>query len=255
MNIARARNLTQVFSFILSNLGFDIAFKTGIPCPFFYCYGCPYATFACPIGTLQHFVIFPAFPLYLLGAIGMLGVAFGRFFCGWACPFGALHDLLAYINKARNRKLRSFTYSKFLMLFIVLLAAWFTVDTFFCKFCPSGSLWAALPSAVVYPQLNFGLFFYVHIVTLVVTVCFGLMIARFWCRYLCPFAPIGIFNRISLATVSLDHDQCSECNKCLESCPMSIQKVEEVGRSSDCIGCGRCVEVCQTKALKIGIRR
>jgi NAD-dependent dihydropyrimidine dehydrogenase PreA subunit len=36
---------------------------------------------------------------------------------------------------------------------------------------------------------------------------------------------------------------------------MGIDKLENIGKSSDCILCGKCVEACQTNALKITIRR
>jgi polyferredoxin len=253
MNLSRLRHITHTIAFFLSNLGFIRMFETGLICPYFYCYGCPLASTACPIGTLQHFIIFPAIPFYLLGTLGLYGTIFGRAFCGWACPFGAFQDILAVFKKGK-RKLRRFTYSKFAMLLIVMILAWVTLDTLFCKFCPAGSLFAAIPAPFFYPSLRLGFFFYVHIATLILTILLALLFARFWCRYLCPVAPLGVLNKLSILTVSLDSTKCKECSRCLDVCPMGIDKLSDIGLSSDCILCGKCVEACQTDALKMSAR-
>jgi len=254
MNLSRLRHITQTIAFVVSNLGFIPALKTGFICPFFYCYGCPLASAGCPIGVLQHFMILPAIPFYLLGTLGIYGTVFGRAFCGWACPFGALQDLLAVFKK-RKRKLQPFTYSKFAMLLVIIVLAWVTLDTFFCKFCPVGSLFAAIPAPLFYPSLSLGFFFYVHIATLILTVVLVLLFSRFWCRYLCPLGSIGVLNKLSFLTVSLDSTKCTECLRCLDVCPMGINKLSDIGSSSDCILCGKCVEACQTDALKMDIRK
>lgn len=254
MKLSRLRHITQIVTFIVSNLGFIPLLKTGLICPYFYCYGCPLASTACPIGTLQHFVILPAIPFYLLGTLGAYGTVFGRAFCGWACPFGTFQDILAVFKKDK-RKLRPFSYSKFAMLLIVIILAWVTLDTFFCKLCPAGSLFAALPALFFFPSLTLGFFFYVHIATLILTILLVLFFSRFWCRYLCPVAPMGIFNKLSILTVSLDPTRCTECSKCLDVCPMGLEKLWDIGSSSDCILCGKCVEACQTDALKLQARK
>lgn len=254
MNLSRLRHLTQIVAFIASNLGLTSALKTGLIYPFFFCYGCPLASAGCPIGTLQHFVIIPAIPFYLIGTLGVYGTVFGRAFCGWACPFGAFQDILAVFSK-RKRKLQPFTYSKFAMLLTIIILAWFTMDTFFCKFCPAGTLFGAIPAPLFYPSLKLGVFFYVHIATLIVTILLVLLFSRFWCRYLCPVGSIGIFNKLSLLTISLDPAECKECLTCLDVCPMGIDKPSDIGSSSDCILCGRCVEACPLNALKMHVRK
>lgn len=265
MKLSTKRKIAQIVAFVISNLGFIRILKTGFVCPFLYCHGCPFAFFGCPIGILQyareHFIRSGQFPLFTLGSLGLYGALVGRTFCGWACPFGALHDLVSYLKgERRSIKTPRCWYIKYVVLFIVLVVAWITLDSIFCKLCPSGSLFAAIPYfarqfIIQDPTFSFGTFFYMHILTLVATLFLAYLVSRFWCRYLCPVAAIGgIFNRVSLLNISLDEKKCVECGVCLKVCPMGIDKIDDIGRSTDCTLCGRCVEKCPEEALSFAVR-
>jgi ferredoxin-type protein NapH len=245
------RRMTQVMAFLISNLGLFRVLKTGGVCPFLYCNGCPFALFGCPIGVIQHFVVLRQIPLFTLGVLGIYGVLVGRAFCGWACPFGALHDLINALRGKKTRNPRRYGYVKYVVLVAVLAAAWIGMDTFFCKICPSGSLFAAIPFYVLNPNFQgFSLFFYIHIVTLVATLGLAYVVSHFWCRYLCPLGAIhGAFNRLSLLRIRRDEDRCVGCQVCLQACEMGIEILEEIGVSTDCTLCGRCVEACPEHAL------
>ena len=251
------RRLAQIAAFIASNLGFVRIFKTGFVCPFLYCYGCPFAAFGCPIGVIQNFVIYRQVPLFAIGSLGVYGMLLGRAFCGWACPFGALHDLLSYFRGDKSFEVRRFWFVKFIVLFVVLGAAWYAMDTVFCKFCPSGSLFGAIFFRLRYPQtLTFNLLFAIHMFTLALTIVLALLVSRFWCRYLCPMGAIaGAFNKVSMVNIRLDEKRCKKCFVCLEACGMGITQPEDIGGSTDCILCGRCVEACPEKALRFTIKK
>lgn len=248
------RGLTQVAALVASNLGFFRILQTGFVCPFLYCYGCPFAAFGCPIGVIQNFITYGQIPLFTIGSLGVYGTLLGRAFCGWACPFGALHDLLSYLRGSKNFKIRPFWYTKFIALFVVLGAAWYAMDTVFCKLCPSGSLFGAIPFYVQNLGIPVGKPFYIHMFTLALTIVLALLISRFWCRYLCPLGAIaGAFNKVSIVNISLDEKKCKKCFVCLETCGMGIIKLKDIGDSTDCILCGRCVEACPEKALSFAI--
>jgi polyferredoxin len=163
--------------------------------------------------------------------------------------------MLSYSNAKRSIQTRNYWYVKYIILFLTLALAWFALDTVFCKFCPSGSLFAAIPFRLLYPgAAEFGLFFYIHVFTLALTIILALLISRFWCRYLCPLGAVaGAFNKMSMINISLDEKRCKKCLLCLEACRMRITKLEEIGSSTDCILCGRCVETCPEKALSFQI--
>jgi polyferredoxin len=250
MKLRLLRWAAQASAFAVSNVGLNLTLKTGCPFPYLFCYGCPFASAGCPVGSLQHFVALRLLPFYLIGMIGIYGLFFGRAFCGWACPFGALHDLLSVRAK---RKAKSVPHAKFMILGLVLILAWVTVDTYFCKFCPAGSLFAAIPAPFFYQDLQLSVFFYIHLLTLALTVGVALILSRFWCRYLCPYGTVGVFNRISLVTIAVS-PECDECNKCLEACQMGIRDRGFIGRSTDCTLCGRCVDACTSGKLKFARR-
>jgi ferredoxin-type protein NapH len=255
VTIGSKRKITQVLALIVFNLGFFRILKTGFLCPSLYCYGCPFALFACPIGVLQNFVTFRQVPFFTFGSLGVYGMLLGRVFCGWACPFGALHDLVGYLKGEKSVKTPRCWYIKYIVLFVVLALAWITLDTVFCKFCPSGSLFAAIPFFILHPNSSLGTFFYVHILTLIATLILAYLVAHFWCRYLCPLGAIhGIFNKVSLLNIRFDEKKCTKCEVCLEVCPMGIDKVDDIGSSTDCTMCGRCVDKCPEKALSFVVK-
>jgi len=245
--------LTQFLALALANIGFIQILKIGIPCPFFYCYGCPAAAFACPIGVFQHYAALQQFPFYALGVVGLFGLALGRFWCGWACPFGTVQDLVAWIRRRDDTfRLPRVARTKFLVLGVVLLLAWLAAETLFCKVCPAGSLFAAIPHRFVSPELDFGTFFYVHLATLAVALVAFFLIGRFWCRYLCPLGAIfGAFNPVSILKVKVDFSKCNRCENCLKVCPAKIEKLEEIENCTDCTRCGKCIESCGSDAVKI----
>ncbi|MDI6916451.1 MAG: 4Fe-4S binding protein [Thermoplasmatales archaeon] len=118
MRISDYRLISQTVFFILANLGF--IGMTGLIYPFFYCYACPFADAACPIGILEHAVLgdYMLF-IYLLGFIGVIGVIFGRLFCGWACPIGFLQDIFGFLTGKKKIKMSEKT--KWRLLRIVFL--------------------------------------------------------------------------------------------------------------------------------------
>jgi len=251
------RKIAQVAALAVSNLWVTRIFQSGFVCPFLYCDGCPFAAFGCPIGILQNFIKDGQLPLFTVGSLGVYGTLFGRAFCGWACPFGMLHDLFSPSNRKREIKTKNQWFVKYGILFLTLALAWFALDTVFCKFCPSGSLFAAIPYRLLNPgHSELGLYFYIHMLTLALTIILALLISRFWCRYLCPLgAIVGAFNKVSMVNISLDEKRCKKCFVCLKACGMGITKQEDIGNSTDCILCGRCVEACPEKALHFTVKR
>ncbi|MDH3995618.1 MAG: 4Fe-4S binding protein, partial [Desulfobulbaceae bacterium] len=119
------------------------------------CYSCPAATTYCPIGSLQQMMAGIRialengqnfFGFYVVGTMGVLGGAFGRLICGWACPFGLIQELLHKIPSKKFSIPQKLNYLKYgFLLFFVILLPLTVVDDFgygelwFCKYvCPAG---------------------------------------------------------------------------------------------------------------------
>lgn len=232
--------------------------------PGLFCYSCPGAVGACPIGALQASFTKgrPTFPYYVLGILLLFGLLLGRTICGFLCPFGFVQDLLYRIPFFR--KIRTFRHEPWLRLLkvavfvflVVLLPLLYTNVPYFCKYlCPAGTLFGAIPILSVEQLLSdqIGPLFWWKLIVLIVLLLLSLMISRPFCRYLCPLGLLyGACNRVALVELTFDADACVYCGKCREVCPMGIDPVT-AHRSIECIRCGRCRNVCPTNALHLGI--
>ena len=248
MKIARGRKLGQSLGLILGFFGATGIGMTHVIFPGIHCYACPWAVTICPIGLAQNLIVFGTVPYFWIGMIALYGLAAGRGFCGWFCPFGTLNDLLSF-RKTRIRN--ALSYTKFLVLIGTLIAAWAFADTIFCKLCPVASLEASLPYLFMgVAKVNRP--FLIHMGTLAATLVGMVVVARFWCRYLCPMgALLSLFNRVSFLRLKLNKNRCSGCAACSSSCPMGIEPHTQYD-SHNCIKCGRCVDDCHLGALSLG---
>jgi polyferredoxin len=158
-----------------------------------------------------------------------------------------LNDLLSF-RRARIRS--SLSYGKFLILLGTLVGAWALTDTIFCKLCPAASLEASLPYLFLGVAKVNGPFL-VHMATLGATLLGMVLIARFWCRYLCPMGAIlALFNRVSLLHLEWNGAECTGCETCVDACPMGIDPRREHD-GHNCIKCGACTESCVPDSLKL----
>ncbi len=248
MRLRQVRRVAQGLGVVLAFLGVAGIGMTHVIYPGLHCYACPWAVTVCPVGLLQNLVIARTVPLYFVGALTLYGVALGRGWCGWFCPFGTLNDLLAF---RRRRFGKGLTATKFAVLVGTVIVAWRVADSWFCKLCPEASLVASLPYlGMGLAQVNTP--FLIHMGTLAGTLVGMVLVARFWCRYLCPMgALLSLFNRVSLFGLRVEGERCTACGVCGRVCPMGIEPHRDIN-STDCIKCGRCVTGCPTRALSLG---
>jgi ferredoxin-type protein NapH len=237
------------------------------------CYSCPAATTFCPIGSLQQLLMGVRMTLqagqfylgsYVIGCMGLLGSAFGRMICGWACPFGLLQDVLHRIPSPKYALPRLLTLGKYLVLSLLVIILPLTVlDDFrmgmpwFCKFlCPAGTLEAGIPMLLLMPDLQaaVGLLFGWKFAVLVAILLWSVASYRPFCRTLCPLGAFyGLFNRFSLIQLKFTEENCTKCGACQTDCPMGIA-VFTTPNSSECIRCLRCCsESCRFDALHLEI--
>ena len=110
------RRLIQLYAALLFNANLK-GFKTGriyqgpvknLCAPGINCYSCPGAVAACPMGALQNALSDSGktVPYYVVGIILLYGLLFGRWICGFLCPFGLIQDLLHKIKTPKVGKNR-----------------------------------------------------------------------------------------------------------------------------------------------------
>lgn len=228
------------------------------------CYSCPGAIASCPLGALQAALNERNMhvPFAVLGFFFVFGSLFGRFVCGWLCPFGLLQDLLHKLPFFKKRKQLPghaiLRHGKYLVLFGLVIAGssllitGFAKIPAFCKYlCPSGTLMGAIPLLGMNEQLRMqaGGLFYWKLGILLFLIILSLMIYRPFCQYLCPLGAVyGWFNRFSLVQIHWEKDSCTSCMACKRNCPVDLPP-EKISVSQECIKCGKCVEACPTGCL------
>ncbi|MFH1352104.1 MAG: 4Fe-4S binding protein [bacterium] len=261
------RKITQIISFLLINGNLKTIFGwklydgplKKICVPVLNCHSCPFALSACPLGMLQQFLSLGikngmAGFLYILGMLGVPAVFLGRFFCGWACPFGFMQDIIN-VKKITVFFPRVLKWIKYILLLgfvlifpVVFTNSWGIGAPTFCKYiCPAGTLEAGIYGAVILKATHTLLD--VKVLILIMTVGLAIFVRRFFCR-ICPLGFIlGLFNKISLLQMR-KNEKCDNCGNCAKVCPMGIDMPGNLN-SINCIRCAKCVHACPEYVLKL----
>jgi len=179
----------------------------------------------------------------------VLAIAGNKLVCGWACPFGALQELLYSLPLLRQIKRRKvpFVVSNTVRasLFLAVLLLLFGVV-------------GGRKGFVLYHVMNpFNLFNADFdelpvVITIVVALGLALLIYRPFCQFVCPFGLISwLLERLSLARVRIDASRCNQCGACVRACPLDAAKHKVAGRlfAADCYSCARCLNVCPEEAI------
>jgi len=254
--INRWRRAAQTLSLFIFN---PFLFQyMGVCLPVMNCWACPAAAFSCPVGVVGSFLAQGLFPYAALGMVVLGAMLLGRIFCGWICPFGFLQDLLYKIPSPKIAipgKIGTYLFLLPLTLLIgtvvlVPMLAGTESDLYFCRFCPAGTLEAALPlhfvnsekgliDTAVEALLSWRVWILLAFLALFV------FVTRPFCRIMCPIGVfLGFFNWISLHKIKLEQvTKCPECDLCCEACPVELNAHTDVN-NKDCIHCYVCTESC-----------
>ncbi len=119
--IGTLRKISQFSLFILFNA---VVFGLGpwlILLPIIGLLGTPSKTVGDALGAFQYMLFEVTFPWLALASIFVAAIFLGRAFCGWACPFGFIQDLLSYIKK-RHTEVSPRTHKDLVKIKYVVLA-------------------------------------------------------------------------------------------------------------------------------------
>lgn len=263
----KKRTTIQVILTLVQNANFK-GFFTGkiytgpvkqVCVPGLNCYSCPGAVGACPVGSLQNSLssLKFKFPYYVLGILIFFGTLFGRVVCGFFCPFGLIQDLInkiPFYKKIKEWKGdRILRYLKYILLivFVIVLPIVYKLTPFFCKYiCPSGTISGILLAIIDNSLFQvFGKIFAWKFSLLLLIILISILIYRPFCKYLCPLGAFyGLFNKNALISIEINHEKCVGCKLCYKECEMCVDPTVN-SNSTECIRCGKCINVCSQKAL------
>lgn len=183
--------------------------------------------------------VFEAAVIHYLVAKIIGPIIFGRGWCGYACWTGMILDLLPYkVPKEKRKKLGFIRYITFSLSFI------FVAILFIFKFNNLSNImfWAFIIGNFIYYITG-------------ISLAFIFKDNRAFCKYICP---ITIFLKpasyFALIRVKRDKDKCINCKKCIKSCPMNVDMLDNSRKrknATECILCNNCVRNCPKKALHL----
>ncbi|HSH75454.1 MAG TPA: 4Fe-4S binding protein, partial [Longimicrobiales bacterium] len=179
-------------------------------------------------------------PLLLMVAFTVVAVlVWGRIFCGFLCPFGALQDFIDRLVPARfkrelpRRVHRGALKAKYGVLAVILLPALAGSEASIYQFFePFGTVFFLSTDVVLWAIAG---------VILIASV----VVPRFYCRYACPLgAALALGSTLSLRRIARV-EQCDYCKVCEAKCPTGAID----GPSIDFKECVRC-NVCEVQLIQ-----
>jgi polyferredoxin/ferredoxin len=209
-------------------------------------------------------------PLLWSLAVIALTIIFGRFFCGWMCPFGALHQFVGFVGnrkKSAAKKIQLNKYRKAQCIKYIILIVLIAMAAF-------PSIGATLLSGLLDPiplvtrSFNMAILsifdrsvdvtsvaprFYegawIIALVFIAAVLLNLIIPRFYCRFICPLGGLfGIINRFSIWRIGKAQDKCRDCKLCEKSCEGGCHPSSNI-RISECVLCFNCREDCKDELM------
>ena len=174
----------------------------GVCGPVFHCYSCPLAAVACPIGILANFSGLHLAFLIAAGTVVVVGALVGSAVCGWACPFGALQELLYSLPILRRIKHRKVP---FLVSNVVRSGLFLLFLLFLFGMVGPGKGFVVYHFMNPFNLFNFDFEALAVLITIVVALALALAIYRPFCQFICPFGFISwLAERLSLMRVRVN---------------------------------------------------
>jgi len=186
-------------------------------------------------------------------------LALGRGFCSWGCFYGGWDDGFSRIGKKPIiKKINEiWKWMPFAVLLLVAITAALSLSPTYCEWmCPFKAVTEyekvtsveSAAKAAVFLSLFFGLVIILPVLTK----------KRTQCSFLCPLGAVNsLSNKINPFTIKIDKAVCTDCMKCVKTCPMFALTDDGVKKgevSMLCSKCGKCVDTCTKQAIHYGIK-
>ena len=203
-----------------------------------------------------------------------LTLVLGRVFCGWICPFGAMHQFLGYLGRRRKKlavqleanRFRPAQAIKYYILAFFLTAAILLPG----DWLSSGSLLTGLldPLPLAHRSVNLILLpladraglglaplprwyegAWLIGAVFLAALFLNLRVPRFYCRFICPLgALLGVLSRFAIWRIGRNEEGCTDCRLCERNCEGACEPTGRI-RISECVMCLNCLDECRHDAV------
>lgn len=192
-------------------------------------------------------------------------IIFGRFFCGFACAFGALGDAVhaLYVKVCKKLKKKPIKLPaacrKWMMCMKYVMLAGIVI---LCYCGLYGNLKGTSPWDV-FSMAHAGNFRFagygLGIVFLFLIIVGMAVEERYFCKFFCPMGAVfAMLPTLPFFTLKRDRENCLKgCKGCTNNCPVSLELPEEKSLEvcGDCFQCQKCIDVCPKGNVHCGIKK
>ncbi len=177
----------------------------------------------------------------------------GRAFCSWVCPVNLVTDLANWsrrkLNITGDRKLFLSRNLRFYLIGLTLIVSAISGLTAFEYISPISIFTREIIFGI---GMGWGVVLSIFLFDLFV-------VKNGWCGHICPLGAFySLIGKFSIFKVKYDLNKCTNCMQCKVVCPEK-DVLNMVGKNSsfvsdkECTLCGRCIDVCNDKALEFHI--
>ncbi len=173
-----------------------------------------------------------------------LTFVFGRFFCGWMCPLGAMIDAAAFAARRKNDARVPFAALARSVKYAVLAALAYVALS-------GGNRMLAADPLVMMSNLVTMNLALPNIILLSASVIPSVFIRRSWCRFFCPLGALySIPASMALFRRKIGNKCAKGCEACSKTCRMGAIRKDAGYIKSECVLCMDCVYACPEHATK-----
>ncbi len=208
-------------------------------------------------------------------------ILWGRVYCSSVCPIGTLQDLISWLRrKIKGRKKYSYRkesnwlrYSVLALTLISFLSGFILLVNLLDPYSNFGRILTGIFNpffigvnnvlAFSLEKLNIYLLYPIEItnfpdalvllplIFLAVIVYLSYTRGRLYCNTVCPVGTLlGLFSRLSVFKLKIDHDSCEGCGACKLVCKSEC--IDDENKTIDfdrCVDCYNCLDVCPSDSI------